>query len=199
MKKLMVALSVAALAAIGEASTVAWTSSAVAYGVTTANVLDNGSYDAGGQKMRSGGAFDWALTVFDADGNKVGNTLNGTITGTTGTGSTGKISLTKMDLGGTLVADADYTFQIVITGTQTSLSNKDPIEKDGYTYTYTDATLSTTLTGAFKGKGSGDSGISAGPSTWTVSGIKVEAVPEPTSGLLLLLGVAGLALRRRRA
>ena len=32
------------------------------------------------------------------------------------------------------------------------------------------------------------------PSDWTAT-----TVPEPTSGLLLLLGVAGLALRRRRA
>ncbi|MBR3923740.1 MAG: PEP-CTERM sorting domain-containing protein [Kiritimatiellae bacterium] len=30
---------------------------------------------------------------------------------------------------------------------------------------------------------------------WT----EVSAAPEPTSGLLLLLGMAGLALRRKRA
>ena len=35
-----------------------------------------------------------------------------------------------------------------------------------------------------------------GEGVWTVSNFTV--VPEPTSGMLLLLGVAGLALRRRR-
>lgn len=35
--------------------------------------------------------------------------------------------------------------------------------------------------------------------TWNASQFGVFNVPEPTSGLMLLLGMAGLALRRRRA
>ena len=42
-----------------------------------------------------------------------------------------------------------------------------------------------------------DPGPYATQGGWTVSG--GAAVPEPTSGLLMLLGMAGLALRRRRA
>ena len=35
--------------------------------------------------------------------------------------------------------------------------------------------------------------------TWTAIAAPTPVVPEPTSGLLMLLGMAGLALRRRRA
>ena len=55
-------------------------------------------------------------------------------------------------------------------------------------------------------KGSVYSGTDASPGTFTIeasdlssSGSFAGSIPEPTSGLLMLVGLAGLALRRKRA
>ena len=54
------------------------------------------------------------------------------------------------------------------------------------------------MTGTVDIRFNADWGTDPGPYA-TQGGWTVAAVPEPTSGLLLILGMAGLALRRRRA
>ncbi|MBQ8124369.1 MAG: PEP-CTERM sorting domain-containing protein [Kiritimatiellae bacterium] len=67
------------------------------------------------------------------------------------------------------------------------------------TATYTDSTygdmyMATRIQTAFS------AGIQAGTAANMLSSVgNWQAVPEPTSGLLMLLGMAGLALRRKRA
>ena len=67
------------------------------------------------------------------------------------------------------------------------------------TATYTDATYGDMFM-ATRAQTTFNSATQKGSATALISGVaNWQAVPEPTSGLLMLLGVAGLALKRRRA
>lgn len=189
MKKILIGVAAMALAFGAKAATFNWTSSAVVYGVDAAAVVDNGDYAAGTTKMRNGGTWAYVVTIFEA-----GSTTElGSTSGTIAFGSTGKIN-TTFTVDGTFTALSTYDYVIELTGTQTTLTSRGI---DG-AYDYSGATLAATVSGEVSIKAAGNSPISmSAPATWTVSGI--TPVPEPTSGLLMLLGMAGLALRRRRA
>ena len=98
-----------------------------------------------------------------------------------GTFSGGKIQL---NVGDELTADTGFILASHNYNAYFTMTAKDALGKD---WVYTSA-LKTNQGAAFPSVN--NMGIQAG--SWA-------AVPEPTSGLLLLLGVAGLALKRKRA
>ena len=122
--------------------------------------------------------------VYDAYKDKLGDA---TKTGTTGA-RTHYVKLeTSADVGETVYGALIYTL------TQ---------EFDGASKNFYIANIASGTVGAESGLtitnlGTYNFGVSSGTSAVATGGW--QAVPEPTSGLLMLLGVAGLALRRRRA
>ena len=97
--------------------------------------------------------------------------------------SSGKISAGNPSFETTkLSAGNNYDFYFVITDTNT----------DGQDVTFTSQTLS--KVGAMEAQ---TQSLTFG--NQTTAGNQWQSVPEPTSGLLLLLGMAGLACRRQRA
>ena len=189
MKKLLMALATVACAAGLQAATFNWSTSTVAYGINAATVVDNGDYTAGTTAMRNNGTWSYVLSIYEAGT----DTLVGSASGSVSLGTTKKVGTTGITIGAAAAGTA-YDYVISITGTQTSL-NARGVEA---AYDYTAAALETTIAGSITTAGNGTTSLqTSAPSTWTVSGI--VAAPEPTSGVLMLLGLAGLALRRKRA
>ena len=191
MKKLMIALAVAAMAVIGNAAVVNWGAGTVTEpGGATANksvtgylfVLTADQYSAlntayasaagtsAGEKM--------ANTVWGAYGDKLGDAY---ASGTTS--KKGALTLTD-DSKDYAAGNSAYAAIIYTYGTGDEMK---------YIGNIGTVTLESAMDVDVSGMSINLFGSStAGATAWT-------AVPEPTSGLLLLLGMAGLALKRKRA
>ena len=193
MKKLMIAAAIACIAAVSQAASVSWTTGKIYTGIADADVagLKNGDVitaPTSGTKGYADGMTGWAWSYVLALTDTTAGTTE-TVSGTLGIKSHKGNTTVALDSFALPTEDGEtknYAWDIVITGDYTA--------GDGTTYKLTSNNITgnmdyTKLTGNILSSNS--------PATWTAS--VASMTPEPTSGLLLLLGFAGLALRRRRA
>ena len=189
MKKLMIALAAVAVAAVAQAARVDWSVSANSWflsdGTTKAAIgtsvyLINAASWSTIEAAIQGGAT--SFTTSDTGILAVGSTANakGLVSSSTASSSS-------------LAAGTTYDFAYLVFDTRDTSDVKyfasTSIARAAYDPT--DATYSEATTVQFTASQYSNTGLSGG---W-----QSAAVPEPTSGLLMLLGMAGLALRRKRA
>ena len=192
MKKLIMAVAVICCAAFTQAATVSWASGKLFApgengGFSTTAVksganaylflISNTQYDTFNAAFTSTGNMNAVWEAFGnqlADADKSGKTISTTSTSTL---------KSTADVGDTVYGAIIYT---VGTG-------------DDMMYI---ANIATGTVGSDAGltiSGLGTTFLGTAGNGGSTGGWKTQAVPEPTSGLLLLLGMAGLALRRKQA
>jgi len=186
MKKLMIALGVIALTAVTQAASVKWNSG-------TVKAASNAEGVSGTANASSYTAYLYTFATLDAYNEAVATSVDKlyasyvgkespVMTATAKPNGAANITQTGLDNGSTDNPITVYGMVIYVdTTTAASYDGVDAFVKVGFnTGTYQDTT------------GLQFSNMGTQQANWT-------AVPEPTSGILMLLGMAGLALRRRRA
>ena len=180
MKKLIVALAAIALGVAANAATVGWSLA------TGANTYGNYAYQFFVIGQNGADSIATITALLDAgtstDSYAFGSGLTSATAGagTVAAGASGK----SLDAG-------TYTsFFVLFDSDAPTAGDKYVVVSGAANLTKTISPTTATVTFA---SGNANS-IVSNPANWQTYG-----VPEPTSGLLLLLGVAGLALRRKRA
>ena len=183
MKKLMIALGVVAVAAAVQASNFSWkiAASESMYVAGSEEVYYTGT----GYLFDSAAVSQQALLTAFADGTDIATlALAGSSADIEDGDQSGSGVISWGNTGDTLAG-----YFAAVDGNKLFIS--DIVSKEGTQATTSALTFKpedASMAAAMTTKTFGDSG-------W----YQTQAIPEPTSGLLLLLGVAGLALRRRRA
>ncbi len=188
MKKLMIAFAVAAVAAFAQAATVDWK-------LSSKNTIQTYSGGDGASitiYLLDTGATDYAKTI--------AGIADGSITSANITSQAGYLTQGTTGASGAKVGKASGSATVDTAGTDYSMVFVyfETVDTKNYYY------LSGAQTGkSYDGSAEYPTGTAASwmsdnyaQSNWHEV---TTSVPEPTSGLLILLGMAGLALRRRRA
>lgn len=169
MKKIMIALAAVAIAVVSQAASIKWTTGAIW------DVNADGTWNTAVAGKSAAGTFAFQCLVYDSTGANLLETID-----------QGTWSMCKAGGTSTLTDYAANTaYKVVLQGTYTTAAG---------TQTFT-ATSPVTYTMPGNGNGAPNfqtlGVINSSATQWS-------AVPEPTSAMLLLLGMAGLALRRKQ-
>ena len=169
MKKIMFALAVAVIAGFAQAAQVKWNSGSAT----------NGFADEKGNSLANSTLYTLTVTLWDAAGTTQLDTMSVDTANATGAYS-GTFSYVA-------AASTPYQISAVLAkndGTATLEMDK--------------ASFSTPASGAKTLNITTGANFASTGSKWSSAGWQTSGIPEPTSGLLLLVGAGMLALRRKQ-